>query len=165
MAQNNKLTLKNIDGYVIDNQNTFKTDMKIESAFSDSPLLTGVFKLKTPNLSMGNMNYNNQNYLTGRGYPTNEGINFNRNNIYNNYNNNDFNLNNNLNNNFVKFGYNNNNDELRNNFDNKYNNNYSFKNTGGFNNIMGSSYNFSSQPRGSAFTNFRSNINMNGPYN
>ena len=52
--QNNKLSLKNIDGYIIDKQNMFKTDMRIESAFSNEPLLTGIFKLRTPNLAILN---------------------------------------------------------------------------------------------------------------
>ena len=124
---------------------------------------------KTPNLSMGNMNmnYNNQNYYNGRGYPTNDGNNFIRNNNFNNYNNNGYNINNNINNNVTQFGYTNNAAESNYFDNNNYNNNYNFKNKGGFNNMMGSSYHYSSPPRGSIFNKqyFRSNIDMNGPYN
>ena len=118
---------------------------------------------KNPALSMANMNFNNSNNYNGRGYPTDEGMNYNRNINYNNYNNNGFtfNNNNNLNNNFT-FGYNNNNSIFRNNYDNNNNFNYN-NNMGVFNNIMRSENN-SQQPRGSAFKGYGSNINMNGPY-
>ena len=103
---------------------------------------------------------NNASNYFGRGYPNNEGNNYQRNNNFTpsySYNNNNLAFNNNFGNQrFNNFG----NQELKRNFENNYN--YNNNNTS-FNNMMGR--NSFHMPKGSAFNirNFSSNINMNRP--
>ena len=55
IASGGKVYVKNLKGYVNNNQNTFSTDLKIKNAFSNMPEADGYIRLKSPNLS----NFNN----------------------------------------------------------------------------------------------------------
>ncbi len=50
----NKLIVKNVKGYINDNQNTFDLNLKIDDIFTEKPDVNGAIKLKTPDLSLYN---------------------------------------------------------------------------------------------------------------
>ena len=51
---NNKLTIKNLDGYISNVKNSFKADLKINDVFSSKPVVNGGVYVKTPDLSILN---------------------------------------------------------------------------------------------------------------
>ena len=51
---NNKAEVKKISGYIKEPKNAFSADLKISEAFSENPMITGVYKINLNNLSMIN---------------------------------------------------------------------------------------------------------------
>lgn len=50
----NKLNIKNLKGYLNNTQNSFSSDLRIENAYSKSPVINGFIRLKTPDLTLIN---------------------------------------------------------------------------------------------------------------
>lgn len=51
---NGNILMKDVRGYLVDKQNNFAIDANIQNSFSESPSVNGLFKLKTPDLSLFN---------------------------------------------------------------------------------------------------------------
>lgn len=51
---NNQINIKNLQGYVLNKNNSFFTNLKIQKAFSEKPIVDGSFNIKSPDISAFN---------------------------------------------------------------------------------------------------------------